>query len=89
MDLNAIREHLLEIGGEGRNEDGAVNRLLFTPAYDRAAEKLMAYMRQHTGIPSEIFMACSRPRRKAQVHSMLAHIWIRFAMVGCMMEHWG
>lgn len=46
MDLNAIREHLLEIGGEGRDEDGAVNRLLFTPAYDRAAEKLMAYMRQ-------------------------------------------
>ncbi len=46
MDRNAIKEHLLEIGGEGRGEDGAVNRLLFTPAYDRAAEKLMTYMEQ-------------------------------------------
>ena len=46
MDLNAIKEHLLDIGGTGRGEDGAVNRLLFTPEYDRAAEKLMDYMRQ-------------------------------------------
>lgn len=46
MDLSAIKDHLLEIGGEGRGKDGAVNRLLFTPAYDRAAEKLMAYMEQ-------------------------------------------
>jgi hydantoinase/carbamoylase family amidase len=44
MDLNAIKEHLLDIGGVGRGEDGAVNRLLFTPEYDAAAEKLMAYM---------------------------------------------
>lgn len=46
MDLNAIREHLLDIGGVGRGEDGAVNRLLFTPEYDQAAEKLMEYMRR-------------------------------------------
>ncbi len=44
MDLNAIKKHLLDIGGVGRGEDGAVTRLLFTPEYDTAAEKLMAYM---------------------------------------------